>query len=464
MARRHLMQGSTRPLAALLGAGICALALAGTATAATTTPFGCRASAARITLLTTITVEPTIANPGTTPCVTDSAGAATVSVPTTGSSIVDAGPVGAFTYSAFSPSGATAPGATAVAAIQGVTIPTGGTGFISVVGPVQSMASYSCVNGQLQASGSSTLDLIDVNGQDEAVPAGQPETIQLGGGSYIAVNEQITTPTSLTERVLDIHLAGLADIVLGESEVTESVSDPCAGTSGTPPVLEICPPGSTLDIGAQLCEIVVTNPNGTTSVIVVSRPFQGPSGGTVYPTSVVAAKYPGYPCTTGPGPRFALVATKRGGHVFGTPKSDRILALGAYERVAGLGGNDCINGTGGHQTVYDGNGTDRVYSGRSSNRIGVGNGNDYVNGRNGSDYITAGNGNDTVYGGSGNSRIDVGLGKDHVYGQAGRNKIFAAANAAKVSCGPGRHNTAFIRTAAKKYAKRHGCESIHLLN
>jgi Ca2+-binding RTX toxin-like protein len=464
MARRLLKQGCARRPAALLGAGICLLVFAGSATAAGTTPFGCRASAARITLLSSLTVEPTIANPNTTPCATDTAGSATVSVPTTGSSIVNAGPVGAFTYSVYSPSGSTAPGATAVAAVQGVTIPTGGTGFISVVGPVQASASYSCVNDQLQSSGSSTLDLIDVNGQNQTVQPGQPETIQLGGGSYIAINEQIQTATSLTERVLDVHLAGLADVVVGEAMVTQSVSDPCAGTSGTPPVLEICPPGSTLNIAAQLCEIVTTNANGTQSVIVVSRPFQGPSGGTVYPTSVVAGKYPGYPCTTGPGPKFALVATKRGGRVFGTPKSDRILALGGYERVAGLGGNDCINGTGGHQTIYDGNGKDRIYAGRSSNRIGVGNGNDYVNGRSGSDWITAGNGNDTVYGGHGNSRIDVGLGKDHVHGGPGKNKIFAAANSAKVSCGTGRHNTAFLRTAAKKYASKHGCEHIHLLN
>jgi len=459
MARRLLTQGSARRLTALLSAGICLLVFAGSAAAASTTPFGCRASTARVTLLGSITTEPTIANPNTTPCATDTAGASTVSVLTTGSAPVVAGPVGAFTYSVFSTSGATAPGASAVAAVQAVTIPTGAGGFISVAGPVQATASYSCVNDQLVASGTSTLDLLDVNGANETVPAGQPETIQLGGGSYIAVNEQIKTSNSLTERVLDVHLAGLADIVLGEAMVTQSVSDPCAGTSGSPPILEICPPGSTLNIAAQLCEIVY---NGQT--IVVSRPFQGPSGGTVYPTSVVAKKYPGYPCTTGPGPKFALVATKRGGRVFGTPKSDRILGLGAYERIAGLGGNDCINGNGGHQTIFDGNGKDSVYAGRAFNRIGVGNGNDYVNGRNGSDWITAGNGNDKVYGGRGNSRIDVGLGKDHVYGGPGKNKIFAAANAAKVSCGTGRHNTAFLRTAASKYARKHGCEKVHLLN
>ena len=461
MARRVPMQGSARRLTALLIAGIGILVFASSAAAASTTPFGCRASTLRVTLLGSLTTEPTIANPNTTPCNTDSAGAATVSVLTTGTAAAEAGPVGAFTYSVFSPSGSTAPGATAVAAVQGVTIPTAG-GNIVIAGPIQTTASYSCVNDQLQASGTSTLNVINVNGVNMPVPEGTPSTTTILGIT-ISTNQQVKTANSLTETALEVNIPGIADIVVAEAKVTQSVSEPCAGTSGSTPVLEICPPGSTLNIAAQLCEIVFTNPNGTTTTIVVSRPFQGPSGGTVYPTSVVAKKYPGYPCTTGPGPKFALVATKRGGRVFGTPKSDRILALGAYERIAGLGGNDCIDGTGAHQTIYDGNGKDHVYGGSASTRIGVGNGNDYVNGRKGSDYITAGNGNDTVYGGRGNSRIAIGLGKDHVYGGPGKNKIFAAANAAKVSCGSGHHNTADVRTAASKYARTHGCQSIHLL-
>ncbi|HEY5317726.1 MAG TPA: calcium-binding protein [Solirubrobacteraceae bacterium] len=460
MARRLFMHGSARRITALLGAGISVLAFASSAAAATSTPFGCRASTARVSLLGALVTEPTVANPNTTPCATNTAGAATVSLLTSGDPGVEAGPVGAFTYSVFSASGGTAPGASAVAAVQGVTIPTGGTGFISVVGPVQAMASYSCVNDQLVATASSTLDLLDVNGQNMSVPAGSPETIQLGGGSYIAVNEEIKTSNSLTERVLDVHLAGLADVVVGEAEVTQSVTDPCAGTEGQPPpVLEICPPGSTLNIAAQLCEIVT--PGG---VIVVSRPFQGPSGGTVYPTGVVAKKYPGYPCTTGPGPKFALVATKRGGRVYGTPKSDRILALGAYERIAGEGGNDCLNGNGGNQVMFDGNGNDKDYTAAGFNRIAVGNGNDYINARTGRVWITAGNGHDTVIGGKGRSRIDVGLGKDHVYGGPSKNRVFAGANGAKVSCGSGHNNTAFVRTKAEHYAKTHGCQHIHLLH
>jgi hypothetical protein len=452
---------SARRMAAVLTVGVAVMMAAGSATAATVTPFGCRASTVRVTLLNSITTEPTIANPKTTPCATDTAGSSTVSVPTTGSAPVIAGPVGAFTYSAFSTTGATAPGATAVAAVQGVTIPTTGGGQIVIVGPVRATASYACVNDQLVAQGSSTLNLIYINGTATPVPAGSPTTIQLGGGSFIAVNQKITTGNSLTERVLEVKLAGIADIVVGEAQVTQSTANPCAGTSGPPPVLGICPPGSTLDIAGQECVIIVNNPGGVPTVIVVSRPFQGPSGGTVFPTSVVAKKYPGFPCTTGPGPKYALVATKVGARVIGTLKSDRILALGARERVAGLGGNDCLNGNASHQKLFDGNGKDKIYGGPGSNRIAVGNGNDYINGRKGNgDFITAGNGNDRVFGGLGNNTIAVGLGRDYVYGGRGRQHIFAGANSAQVSCGTGGHNIAFLRSPAARYAKQHGCQKV----
>ena len=452
---------SARRLAVLLTVGIVVLmAGAGTASAASVTPFGCRASTLRVALLNTEITEPTIANPNTTPCKTDTAGASTVSVTVTGSAPVVAGPVGAFTYSTFSTTGATAPGAAAVAAVQGVTLPNPSGGEIVIAGPIQTSASYACVNNQLQAQGTSTLNIIYINGVATPVPTGSQTTIQLGGGSYIAINEQIKTATSLTERALDVHLAGLADVVVAESTVTQSTSNPCANTSGPPPVLGICPPGSTLDIAAQVCVIIVTNPNGTTTIIFVSKPFQGPSGGTVYPTGVVVRRYPGFKCATGPGPRYVLVATKRGGFVYGTYKSDRILALGAFERISGLSGNDCIDARGNHQWVFDGNGGDRVWGGVGRTRIGIGDGHDYVNGRNGNDFITTGNGTDLVYGGRGANYIAVGLGADRVFGGPHYNHIFAGANAAKVSCGPDHQSIAFVRQRAIPWARAHGCRRI----
>jgi Ca2+-binding RTX toxin-like protein len=421
-------------------------------------PFGCRASGLRVDLGGATPVEPEVANAGTYPCHDASQGVGSVSVPN-GSTNVTGGPVGAFTYVAGSPNGAFSYGAAAVASVQGVTIPTS-NGIITVVGPVQADAGYECVNGQVSGYGQSTLTVLSVNGQKKFLPSpGAEQRIPLGSGAYIVVNEKLTTPTSITERVLDIHLATGTDIVLGEALVTQNRANPCAGVTGNPPVLEICPPGSTLDVPIQECVIFL---NGGKTIIYVSRPFKGPSGGRVEAVSV-ARKHHHSPCLYGPGPKYALIATKRGGRVQGTPYSDRILALGAYERVAGLGGNDCIDGKGGHQKLFDGNGNDRVYASAGFNRIGVGNGNDYVNGRNGRDWITAGNGRDTIHGGRGSSRIDVGIGRDRIYGGPGRNRIWAAGDYARVHCGSGRNNTAFVRPKASRFARTHGCQRVHLL-
>jgi hypothetical protein len=423
----------------------------------TTPPFGCRASALRLEL-GGAPIEPIVANNGLYPCEDASEGVGSVDVPSGSSDDATAGPAGAFTYSTGSAGGSVSPGAAAVASVQAVAIPTS-SGVISVAGPVQADASYECVNDKTVGSAQSSLDVVYVNGSPTQLPSpGASTTIQLGGGAYIAVNEKIETATSLTERVLDIHLANGTEIVLGEAEVTQNSASACSGTSGTPPVLEICPPGSTLDVTAQECVIIENN--GT--VIYVSRPFKGPSGGTVYPVSVAKKKYKS-PCLSGPGPKWVLIATKRGGRVQGTPYSDRILALGAYERIAGLGGNDCIDGTGGNQKLFDGNGKDRDYTSGGFNRIAVGNGNDLVNGRTGRDWITVGNGHDTVYGGKGNSRIDAGIGKDKVYGGPGKNRIWVGGDGAQVTCGTGKDNTAFVRKKAEKFAAAHGCKHIHLL-
>jgi hypothetical protein len=236
-------------------------------------------------------------------------------------------------------------------------------------------------------------------------------------------------------------------------------SDPCAGTVGPPPNTNACPAGSTLDPVAQVCEIVLSNGQ----IIIIGPPFTGPTGGTVLALSIARKKYGG-PCVNGPGPKYAVIATKPHGRVTGTLKADRIIALGPFERIAGLGGDDCVDGRGRHQTIWEGNGRHvRVYGGPGKTRIGIGNGNDLVVGRKGSDWVTAGNGNDTIRGGQGNSRLDVGLGRSKVFGGPGRNRIFAGADRAQVNCGSGRHNVAFVRIRAAKYARKHGCQKIVLL-
>jgi hypothetical protein len=447
-----------RLLTAMVGViGVLIFAGSASAAALTQTPFGCRASVLRATLLNNITAEPYIANNAETPCATASDGVNAAYVPTqpsaTQSTLATAGPAGAFTDSAFDPSGATAPGAAAVASVEGVTIPTS-AGDVYVAGPIQATAQYDCVNDQLVAHSQANLDLIYISGVAHQIPANKPATFPLLGG-YVDVNQTITTPNSLTVDLVHVYIPNLLNVVVGEAQVTQSKTNPCAGTSGVPPVLEICPPGSTLNPAAQLCEI---HYNGMT--IVVSRPFRGPSGGTVYALQVARMKYPHSPCVRGAGPKFALIATKQGGRVEGTEYSDRIIAAGNYERVAGIGGNDCLDGIGKTLKLYDGNGKERVYATRGFNRIAVGNGNDLVEGGSGNDTISVGNGKDHVYGNGGNDKINAGLGRSKVYGGAGHNRIFSLGGNTLVNCGSSGHNTAFLRKKAINYATHHGCTRI----
>ena len=468
---------------ALLAGAICALGSASAAqavplgshvsqaaatspAAATAFPFGCRASVARVLLGQAVLAEPSVANKNTSPCETDTALTGKIEVPTT-NPLVSVGPAGAFTSQSGTPT--VAPGASAVADVQAINIPSA-AGTISIVGPVQADAAYQCMNGQLSSYAQSTLDVIYVQGVAMKLPAaGAPDNINLGLVD-IKLNQQYTTANSITERVLEVTVPSsaspLADVIVGEATVTKASADPCVGTSGVSPsgggastTSQACPSGATLDVSLNACVIVY---NGQT--IYVSKPFKGPTGGTVLPLSVARQKYGG-PCTFGPGPRFALVATKPHGRVQGTPRSDRILALGIGERVAGLAGNDCIDGRGGHgQKLYDGNGRNRVYGGPGSNRIGVGNGNDYVNGRSGSgDFLSAGNGKDIIYGGHGKTRVAVGIGPDNVFGGPGVNHIWAVGDRAHISCGSGKNNAAWVRPNAAPFASSHGCETIHLL-
>jgi Ca2+-binding RTX toxin-like protein len=449
-----------RRIAALITVALVAMGTATGATGATTsspsttTPFGCRASVSRLTSNNSTVLEPLVANQQTTPCMTDSRGVTSVNVPQNDNGNVNGGPAGAFTDSAFSPTGGTAPGASALAEVSGMVVPTS-SGTVEVAKSAQATASYACINGTLTPSATTTLNAVTVNGQALSVPPGTQETYQLGGGSYIVVNEKIQTSTSLTERLLDIHVSGGDQIVIGEAEVTLASSDPCAGTNNEPPPnTNACPPGSTLDPGAMVCEIVLPG-----QVIVIGPPYKGPTGGKVVAVSV-ARKHYNSPCLNGPGPKYALIAYKAHGRVTGTPRSDRILAFGNGERIAGLAGGDCIDGRGWGQTIWDGNGKDRIYGGPGKTRIGIGNGNSEIEGRQGSDWITAGNGNDWIWGGARASRIDAGLGRDHIFGGPHANRIWVASGHAFVSCGSGKRNIAFLRLRTSKYARKHGCQRI----
>ena len=427
--------------------------------APTSQPFGCRASLLRLELGTNPTVEPSVANPNTTPCATDSKGVSTVGVPaqeSNATSPITVGQAGAFTFGVFDPTFKTAPGASAVASVSAVNIPTG-SGTLHIAGPIQASASYSCLNDQLVQSAQSNLDVIAVNGVNQTVPAGQYFKLQLGP-IEVEINKTIETPNSLTEQVLNVHLGGNIDLVVGEAEVTHAAANPCAGTKGVQPVLEICPKGSKLNAAKQFC--YVKDCSG--GIIIVSRPFRGPSGGVVEAVCQAKKQYKS-PCLSGPGPKFVLIAKAIGARVEGTLYSDRILGLGAFERIAGLGGNDCIDGRSHNQKLYDGNGKERVYA-TSNSRIAIGSGNSLIEGRDGHNTISLGNGKTTIRTFGGHNVINAGLGRKIINAGPGPNRVYTPSTTALVNCGTGGHNTAYLRDAAIPYARAHGCNRIiHLV-
>jgi Ca2+-binding RTX toxin-like protein len=489
------------PLAAAILSAVCFTSAASAATGAST--FGCRASVNAVRpSLGLPAVEPYVANRPETPCVTDSTGAGQGTTgPTAEGSVATAGPGAAYTYSSSSApqtTGGVAPGVTALASVDGGTIDSG-TNSVVLPGPAQAQATYRCANGQTVPSASSNVSAVTINGKTTTPSSpGAQQTTQLGGGSYVTINQQVQTANTLTERLVFVHMAGVADYVLGEAQVTTDGAGACAGTTGggggNPPTLGACPPGSTLIAGTQLCEIIAPGGN----LIVVSRPFDGPTGGRVVALSVARKKYKSG-CLYGPGPKYAVVGTNKANRINGTPRADRIIGLGGNDRIATRGGNDCIDGDAGNDHVYGGKGKDRIYGGPGNDRLSVqngsstiwggpgkdrivtGNGNDHVyggpgndsisvgrgqdrvNGGAGNDRVTAGNGNDWVWGNAGSDSIRVGNGKDHLFGGAGNDRLFGPGPVVYESCGTGQ-NVAFANTSGMSYASRHGCQRVRKIH
>jgi hypothetical protein len=423
------------------------LLLAGPASAAPSNPFGCRASVQALRLAGVPAAEPTVANPAETPCTTDSAGAGQSSTGSTAVGSTSAGPSAAYTVSDSS-----IPGATALASVDGGTV-AGARTTVALTGPANAQASYACVNGIVVASGSSDVSLAVIDGQTiRPSSPGAETTTQLGGGSYATINQQVQNATSLTERLVLMHIAGVGDYVLGEAQVARPAGNPCsagigpgsggsagsgsgsAGSSGSGGAgsgsggsgtgsgdsLRACPSGSVLVPGAQMCEIVLADGSQN---IIVSKPFAGPTGGTVVPLAAARKKFKSA-CLSGKGPKFVVI---------GTTKANTIRAAKTAERILALGGND---------------------------KVIVNNAASCVDGGSGADRITVGNGRDRVFGGAGKDTITVGKGQDHVFGGAGNDRLRAGGRIEYVNGGRGK-DVAYVTTKEMRYAHRHGCEKVH---
>jgi Ca2+-binding RTX toxin-like protein len=459
-----MISSKTIRIAGPLAGVAAALLLAAPASAAPSNPFGCRASVQGLRLTAPLpAAEPYVANPAETPCATDTAGASQSSTGSTTGGTVSAGPSAAYTVSDIS-----TPGATALASVDGGTL--NGTGnSVALTGPAQAQASYVCVNGASAPSGSSDVSVAVINGQTVRPSSpGAETTVPLGGGSYATINQQVQTATSLTERLVVMHIAGVGDYVLGEAQVTRPTVDPCtggsggagSGTGGSGPgsggdSLSACPPGSVLVASAQLCEIVTA---GGSQSVVVSKPFEGPTGGTVMSLADARKKYKSS-CLSGKGPKFVVVGSNKADTIKAAKTAERILALGGNDKVTVKRGASCVDGGAGRDTIAGGAGKVRLYGGNGNDRLTAKNGSSYVSGGNGADRITLGNGRDRVLGGAGNDRITVGTGKDHVFGGAGRDRLRATGRIDYVNGGTGR-DLAYVTAKEMKYAHRHGCETV----
>ena len=513
------MHGRFSRIAALLCAAGGLMAGAGSASAATTNPFGCTGSTAVATLgSTNLLPGATNANAQNTPCASDQQLLASTAINPAGLGLVSAtvGPVSATTtLSTGHVNGSTVDtGAAATSTVDAFDLSVLGALDIKATTPSTATVNYACVNNQLRPTYSSTLNTISINGQ--SIPlTGLPQTLALpaplNGLVSVSVNQHVSTPTSDSETLLQVQvlngglLAGLGgglNLNVGTATASTTQSMPCAGTSnpggsigggasgngggasdngngggsGSGSGSGGCPAGSTV-ASDGVCEIAAGSEGNASAITFKVGDI---SGGTVY-SLAYAKKHFKSLCLNGAGPNYAVI---------GSNASNTITVAGTRQRVLGLGGKDtitvksgnntCVDAGSGNDTVKAGTAPVRVYGGAGNDKISAGNGNDVVYGGGGQDVIKAGNGTDSLNGGAGNDTITAGNGADHLYGNAGADKLsagtgrdylFGAAGndtltargtVAYVNGGKGR-NVAYVRPPLAGFARKHGTKTVHII-
>ena len=347
-------------------------------------------------------------------------------------------------------------------AVQPVTAQIGGdAGIIVTTQDARSSAFAECKNGVPTMSGDSTIVNVTLSLGGTAIPlepiSGEPnQVIDVSPLIKVTFNERIEEGTatsadqSLTIRALHVEVlpsppsVPAINLVIGESKVDRhgSVCTVGSGTGGENTGggnARPCPPGAEYVLADNLC---IIRDNGQT--IVVGRPYQGPSGGSVLALRIAKERYPNSPCVKGQGPKYVIVGTNKNDRITGTNQTDRILLFGGSDNSEGGRGNDCIDGGSGNDTLSGALGRDRIY-GFS--------GNDHLIGGSNADYLSAGSGNDTV---------NTGYGKDTVIAAGGRDYINAgtAGPASKrIDCGPGPDKLRINRNERKRWK---ACEVVHV--
>jgi Ca2+-binding RTX toxin-like protein len=347
-------------------------------------------------------------------------------------------------------------------AVQPITAEVGGdSGIIVTTSDARSATFAQCKNGVPTMSGDSTIVNVTISIGGQEIPiepiSGEPnQVIDLSPLAKITFNERIEEGTatsadqSLTYRALHVEVfpsppsRPAINLVIGESRVDRH-GDVCTvgsgtgggNTSGGNP--KPCPPGATYEILQNLC---VIHDQGQT--IVIGRPYQGPSGGSVLALRIAKEKYPNSPCVKGQGPKYVIVGTNKNDHITGTNKTDRILLFGGSDNSEGGRGNDCFDGGSGNDTLSGALGRDKIY-GFS--------GNDHLIGGSNADYLSSGVGNDTINTGYGKDTVIAGAGRDYI------NAGTAGPPSKRIDCGAGPDKLRINRNEKKRYT---GCEIVHV--
>jgi Ca2+-binding RTX toxin-like protein len=324
------------------------------------------------------------------------------------------------------------------------------------IGAANSTASGRCASGNLNPVLTGNSDVADITLGGTKIPLDQLATQLtnilnplIGALVEIKVDEQIRTTNSLTINAIHIKVirgtTPLADIVVGQAKVGGNgpVCDPDKQGDGGGGGGNVCPAGSILDVSANVCVIRGSTSGSSLGDIIVGRPFQGPSGGTVVPIDIARKKYGRSPCLGFSGnPKFAIVGTNKADRITGTNIADRIIGLGGNDKLDGGRGNDCIEGRTGGDNISGALGNDKLYGST---------GNDHLNGGPGTDYESAGAGNDT---------INAAFGRDRALGGSGRDfiNIATAGPAASANCGSGGGDVARINNNERKRVR--GCERV----
>ncbi|MFP5365216.1 MAG: choice-of-anchor P family protein [Thermoleophilia bacterium] len=342
--------------------------------------------------------------------------------------------------------------------VEDLTLLLGANGPTLGVGAANAVAAATCVAGSTvpRFSGDSRVADITLGGQPIALDRLLDELTQvlnpvLGAIVEIKVDERIQTADSLTVRALHVKVlragepAPLVDLVVGEAKVGANgpVCDPAQQNTGSgDPTGRICPAGSLFDQPRNLCVIPAGTSGSSLGEIIVGRPFQGPSGGTVIPIDVARRRFGRSPCLSSSGrPLYAIVGTNRRDRITGTNMADRILGRGGNDQISGGRGNDCIEGGTGGDNMSGSLGNDRIYG--SS-------GKDHLNGGPGRDRLSAGSGNDSINAAYGGGLVLGGSGRDFI-------NVATAGPPATVRCGSG-SDVARINNNERR--RTSGCERV----